>query len=354
MTIVHVNAGRPYDVIVEEGILDKTGRTCRDLFKRSSKCVIVSDDTVWALYGERAEQSLKDAGFETCPFVFGHGEASKNEQTYLRLVHHMASSGLSRKDFCVSLGGGVPGDLCGFAAATYMRGISFVQIPTTLLAMVDASVGGKTAVDLPEGKNLLGAFWQPSAVLCDPKTLSTLPRSVFADGCAEVIKYGCIMDAELFDLLESRPVRECAEEVIARCVSDKAEVVSHDERETGESRILLNFGHTIGHAIEKLSDFRVTHGSAVAIGMSVMARIGAKKGFLPEKDAERMVNLIKANDLPVTTGLGCAALAGAVYSDKKREGTDVRFVITDRIGHALTEAVPYRDVEAWIMSGLEE
>lgn len=248
MKKIEVTASRNYTVHIGSGILPELGPLLRAQVPGERVC-IVTDDTVQALYGAQAEASLTQAGFAVCTFAFPHGEQSKCAATYLKLLNFLAEQHLTRTDAIVALGGGVPGDLAGFAAATYLRGIAFAQVPTTLLAAVDSSVGGKTAIDLDAGKNLAGAFWQPCLVLCDYDTLQTLPEEIFADGCAEVIKYGVLGDEALFAHLEQYGLAFDRERVITRCVEMKRDVVAADEFDNGQ-RQLLNLGHTLGHAVE--------------------------------------------------------------------------------------------------------
>ena len=269
MKTINVNASRSYDVIIGSGIIDTLGDRVKALTNASKVC-IVSDSNVFPLYGKTVSDSFAHAGLYSVHFVFPAGETSKNGSTYLSLLNFLAESKISRSDCIVALGGGVVGDLAGFASATYLRGIPFVQIPTSLLAMVDSSVGGKTAIDLPAGKNLCGAFYQPLLVLCDTDALNTLPEDVFRDGCAEVIKYGVLFDADLFAHLMDRGPGFDREAVISRCVELKRDVVAQDEFDTGV-RMKLNLGHTIGHGIEAGTDYTVTHGKAVAAGMAIVS-----------------------------------------------------------------------------------
>ena len=276
MTTVPVKASREYEVRIGSGLLRGAGEVVRQVCGGEA-VMLVCGDIVNGLYADGVQGSLEAAGFRVCRFVYPHGERSKTAQTYFSLLNALAENGLTRSDCIVALGGGVTGDLAGFAAATYQRGVHYVQIPTTLLAAVDSSVGGKTAIDLPAGKNLAGAFYQPSLVLCDYDTLNTLPEDVFTDGCAEVIKYGVIWSEGLFERLKA-PIRPQLEMVIARCVEIKRDVVQQDEFDTGV-RGLLNFGHTIGHAVEKCSDFAVSHGRAVAIGMALITKAAYLAGI---------------------------------------------------------------------------
>lgn len=282
MKTVTVNASRTYEILIGSGLLSQLGSRVKALGKVQTVC-LVSETTVYPLFGTQAEQSLREAGFTVKTFVFPAGEASKCGDTYWKLLNFLIENHLTRTDLLVALGGGVVGDLTGFAAATFLRGIRFVQVPTTLLAAVDSSVGGKTAVDLPGGKNMVGAFWQPSLVLCDTDTLNTLPEDIFRDGCAEVLKYGVIFDRAFFDYLAQTGPDFDRETVIERCVILKRDVVDRDEFDTG-ARKLLNLGHTFGHGVEARSDFTLSHGKSVAIGMAIIARAAAKKGMLSQED----------------------------------------------------------------------
>ena len=286
MRTVHVHTGKPYDIMIERGILDRCGTYVREL-TQAEKVVVITDDNVAPHYLWRVINALDQQGLQVKTHIFPAGEKSKTLDTIADIYKVLADFRMTRKDVLVALGGGVCGDMTGFAAATYLRGVGFMQIPTSLLAQVDSSVGGKTGVDLPQGKNLVGAFHQPFAVLIDPDTLKTLPDKFIADGIGEVIKYGCIKDAAFFDFLENENLTDRIEDVIEVCVSIKRDVVSRDEHEAGE-RMLLNFGHTLGHAIEKLRGFAgITHGMAVAVGMVLMARAGERNGHTAAGTADR-------------------------------------------------------------------
>ena len=256
MNSVTISASREYTIHIGSGLIDQIGTYARQIVS-PCKVAIISDSHVWPLYGDAVRNSLSASDFQTVNFVFSAGEESKNASTYIQILNFLAENRLTRSDLIIALGGGVTGDITGFAAATYLRGIRYIQIPTSLLAMVDSSVGGKTAIDLPAGKNLVGAFYQPSAVLCDIDTLSTLPQDVFIDGCAEVIKYGVLYDPGLFSHLEQNGLSFDREYVITRCVELKKAVVMEDEFDTG-NRQMLNLGHTIGHAIEALSEYQIS------------------------------------------------------------------------------------------------
>ena len=313
MKTVKVKASGCYDVKIGRGLLDTLGTELSAL--ASGSVLIVTDTNVAPLWLERAEASLKAAGFTVYSVVLPAGEASKSLENYGKLLRLLADKHLTRTDTVVALGGGVMGDLAGFAAATYLRGLRFVQVPTTLLAMVDSSVGGKTAVDLPEGKNLAGAFHQPALVLCDIAALDTLPEETFREGCAEVIKTAILFDRPLFDRL------------------------AQDEFETGR-RKLLNLGHTVGHAVEKCSGYTVTHGAAVAIGTAVMARAYCKE------DREEILAVLKKFGLPLDTQFTPQELAQAALADKKRQGDTVTLVVPTAVGKCELCRLPVSELES--------
>ena len=293
---------------------------------------------------------MQKAGFDVTSFTFPHGEQSKNLSVYADILNALAARHLSRKGLVVALGGGVVGDMAGFAAATYLRGVRFVQIPTTLLSQVDSSVGGKTAVDLPAGKNLVGAFCQPSLVLCDPHALSTLPDPVFYDGCAEVIKAAMLKSHAFFEDLQKTPPREQLEHMLEFCISMKRDVVEEDEFDTG-ARQYLNLGHTFGHAVEAASAFSISHGCAVAIGMVMMTRAAVKKGYCKEDTLEQLIALLKQYHLPTEVPYPALSLLGIVRSDKKTMGGTVTLVVPEKIGRCMLVPVPVCDVPDWLTAG---
>ena len=329
MRKVTVNASRIYDVIIEKGILDRAGEESAKVIKPCA-AAILTDTNVAPLYAERLEKSLAAAGFSTVRFTIEAGEESKSAESYLIFLNFLADNKITRTDCIFALGGGVVGDLGGFAAATYLRGIKFIQIPTTLLAMVDSSVGGKTAIDIPAGKNLVGAFYQPSLVLCDYEALDTLPNNIFADGCAEVIKYGIINNKPLFEKLKS-PIKEQIEDIIENCVKDKRDVVNADERDVGV-RQLLNLGHTAAHSIETLSSFEISHGSAVAIGMAIIMRAAVSLGLCAKDELCDLLAMLKAYGLPVECSYSARELAEIAMGDKKRAGGKITLVMPYGIG----------------------
>ncbi|MBQ2904122.1 MAG: 3-dehydroquinate synthase [Clostridia bacterium] len=342
MKIINVDASKKYDVIIGEGILSTLGEKCVSLFGKG-RAVIVTDSNVAPLWLDEAKKSLNDAGIETVEFVFAAGEESKSIETLSELIEFMAENRLTRSDFAVALGGGVTGDMVGLASSLYLRGIEFVQVPTTLLAAVDSSVGGKTAVNLKAGKNLMGAFYQPALVLCDTRTLGTLPENIFADGMAEVIKYGVIFDKDLFDKVSSGDVKNDIEDIIARCVELKRDVVAKDEFDKGD-RQLLNFGHTMAHSIEKCSNFEISHGSAVAIGMVIAARASHALGWSDEDSTQAIIEANKNNNLPVECGFDPADLADVALSDKKRTGGTINFVVPKVMGECVLKKIPVEDL----------
>lgn len=344
MNTVTVSASKTYDILIGPGILSELGPRVRSLGKAQKVC-LVSETSVFPLWGKTALSSLKDAGFDVCSYVFPAGEESKNGENLLKLLNFLAENGLTRSDILVALGGGVTGDLAGFAASCFLRGIRFVQVPTTLLAAVDSSVGGKTAVDLPAGKNLAGAFWQPSLVICDTDTLDTLPVDIFRDGCAEVIKYGILYDPKLFAHLEEKGLDFDREAVITRCVELKRDVVMEDEFDTG-ARMKLNLGHTIGHGVEARSNFTLSHGKSVAIGMAIVCRASRCP------DTPRILAILQKFGLPVTTDESVQDIYNYTLSDKKRSGDTVRLIIPRRIGDCAIVPTPVHTLKSFIQAGL--
>lgn len=344
MNTVTVRASKQYDILIGPGLLPTLGAEAKKLGKAKTVC-IVSETTVWPLYGKTAADSLANAGFRVVSYVFPAGEESKNGITFLELLNFLAENKLTRSDLIVALGGGVVGDLAGFAAASYLRGIRFIQVPTTLLAAVDSSVGGKTAIDLPAGKNLAGAFCQPSLVLCDTDTLNSLPEDIFRDGCAEVIKYGILYDPVLFAHLEETGLGFDREAVITRCVELKRDVVMEDEFDTG-ARMKLNLGHTIGHGVEARSEFTLSHGKSVAIGMAIVSRAS----HCP--DAGRILSILEKFGLPTGTDFPVDDIYTYTLSDKKRSGGTVSLIIPKTIGHCEIVPTPVENLKSFLEAGL--
>jgi 3-dehydroquinate synthase len=295
---------------------------------------------------------LLSSGFECVRYAIQPGEEHKTLADWQGMLAFLAQQQLTRSDCIVALGGGIPGDMAGFAAACYLRGIKFVQVPTTLLAMVDSSVGGKTGINLPSGKNQLGAFYQPGAVFCDPDVLATLPPETLADGVSESIKYGMLGELDVFDWFETGEWTAHTEELIQRCIQAKARVVVEDERDTG-CRQLLNLGHTFGHAIEKNSDYQITHGHGVAIGMVLAAKLAYQLGLCQQETVTRLAAALKRNHLPTETIYTAAQLANAALADKKRTGGTLTLVLPTGIGHCQLHPVEVIQLENLIALALE-
>lgn len=326
-------AENSYPIYIENGILADAGSYISQIFK-GKRIMIVSDDNVFPLYGEKVLSSLDN--YECHTLVLPHGEPTKSFQSLPAIYSAMLKAKISRSDLVIALGGGVIGDLTGFAAASFLRGVKLVQIPTSLLAQVDSSVGGKVAVDLPEGKNLVGAFYHPKLVLIDPDVLDTLPQRYIHDGMGEVIKYGCIKDNALFETLSSHSSFEDLKpklaDIIARCVDIKRIVVEHDQFDTGE-RMLLNFGHTLGHTIEQYYHYeRESHGEAVAIGMYQLCLMAEEKHLTKIGCAERILSVLNTYGLPHACGLPMQDLTAAITLDKKNLNNHLNLVLLHDIG----------------------
>ena len=339
--------GKRYAVVIGEGVLARTGES---LAAWQGKTVaVIADQTVAALHGSTLRRSLDKAGLNVVWLEVPSGEQSKCPAELGRLYDELLAAGITRGDVMVAFGGGVTGDLAGYAAATYLRGVPCVQIPTTLLAQVDSSVGGKVAIDLPQGKNLVGTFSQPVLVLADTAVLSTLPAREFAAGMAEVIKYGCIGDARLFSRLQSEDVRDILPQIIARCCQMKADIVASDPLDHGE-RMLLNFGHTLGHAIETVAGYgNVLHGEGVAMGMVAAARWGERWGDTPPGTAQQIAALLARYHLPTANPVHQAeALLAAIGADKKSDGEQIRVVLLKEIGQAFCRSMDKTQLAAQI------
>lgn len=350
MIKIDVRVGAGYAVEIGSGLLPAVGERLRALCPRAKRATVVTDTNVAPLYLETLSESLAAQGFSTLSFTMPAGEASKNGATYLALLEFLAEEQVTRSDVLLALGGGVVGDLCGFAAATYLRGVDYVQVPTTLLAAVDSSVGGKTAIDLAAGKNLAGAFYQPIAVFCDLQTFETLPDAVFSDGCAEMIKYGMLGSSELLDCMAREDFCAQLEELVAHCVGMKRDLVERDERDHGD-RQLLNLGHTIGHAIEACSDYAVTHGQAVAIGMAIITRAAVHRGLCPVAALENLEALLLRYNLPNRTNYPAKVLFAAALGDKKREGDALTIIVPSALGKSERMTIPVEELYSWIEAG---
>ncbi len=351
MERIRVATSREYDVVIGGGILSQLGELMKPLIKGRT-CAILADDTTSSLFGEAVRTSVSSAGFKTVEYIIPHGEESKSAENFIAILNFLAENKLTRSDCIVALGGGVVGDLSGFVASSFLRGIPFVQVPTTLLAAVDSSVGGKTAINLSAGKNLAGAFYQPCLCLCDTDIIKNLPEDIFADGMAEVIKYGAIKSVRVLELIKLGAY-ENLEEIIAECVRIKRDVVSEDEFDTG-LRQLLNFGHTPAHAIEKLSGFEISHGKAVAAGMCIMARAAENMGLCDKGIAAETEELCRAFGLPTSCVFSPEAMVEVAMSDKKRGAGGITLVVPKTRGESVLRKVPDCEIIEFFASGAEE
>ena len=348
MITIPVNAGSPYKVNIGSGIISTAGSEMKAL-GLSGKVLIVSDDNVAPLWLDTVRTSLTENGFEVSDFVIPHGEENKNAISLLSILNFAAENNFSRSDTFVALGGGVVGDLCGFAAAVYMRGIGFVQLPTSLLAAVDSSVGGKTAIDLDSGKNLAGAFHQPKLVICDTDCFETLPEEEISNGMGEVIKYGMFCDNELLNMLNGE---FDIKEIVARCVAIKAKVVEADEFEKGE-RAFLNFGHTIAHAIELLSGYTVPHGSAVAAGMVAITKACVEKSICEKEALDILLSLLTKFNLPEKFNFETNEIYNATLKDKKNSNGKITLVLPTAKGKSILKKCDYNELKEFITLGMK-
>lgn len=336
MQTIAVNTSKSYNIFVGHNILKSSGELIKE-HSKYSKAVIVTDDNVSHLYSQTVIDSLEKSGISTSLFVFKNGEESKCHETLLSLYSFLSSDEITRSDLLVALGGGVVGDLTGFAAATYLRGIDFIQIPTTLLAQTDSSIGGKTAVDIDSGKNLVGAFKQPELVICDIDTLSSLSEDIYNDGMAEVIKYAMIKSPSLFRTLYKRKDDTQLENIITECINIKKNIVEYDEFDKGE-RMLLNFGHTIGHAIEKFYNYTgISHGKAVGIGMVIITDACEKAGMTKKGTAEMLRKCLIKYNLPTTYDNPLENILHYTLNDKKRDSKGINIIVCSDIGDSHIE-----------------
>jgi len=375
MTTIPIHTSRPYNVHIGAGLIHKAGeylnavvgatvlgrpqhgvRTAQTGDRGRSPLqdnenhtiALITDTNVNRLHAATLESSLTAAGFRVVKYVTRPGEGSKSILNYARLLNFLAEEQVTRTDTILAFGGGVVGDLAGFAAASYLRGVRFVQFATSLLAAVDSSVGGKTGLNLAAGKNLAGAFWQPDVVLCDTEVLLTQPKRRFMDGVAEVIKHSIISDADLFDELRNKDaIHQNLAEIVARNVQIKADIVSRDELERGE-RALLNLGHTVGHAIERLSGYKITHGHAVAMGMSVEAHAAARMGVCSAETARKIDEILVAHDFDITCTYDGSSLAAAMLTDKKRSADILTFALPQEIGKCVLVPVKVAELTKFI------
>lgn len=348
---VRLRTSRGYEVLIGDGLF----RSCGDFIsalRTPCQVALITDRHVDALHSAGVMKSLAGSGFSVDKHVIEPGEGSKSLESYGRLLEFLADRRFSKKDLVVALGGGVVGDLSGFAAATYLRGMDYIQMATTLLAAVDSSVGGKTAVNLKAGKNLAGAFCQPRLVLVDTRALGTLPPAIYRDGMAEVVKYGMIADEGLLEGLARGDARWEGGELIERCVRIKAAFVEEDEFDAG-NRQLLNFGHTVGHAAERLSGYALSHSQAVSAGMSVVTRAAVRRGWCPQDCLRLLLAALDRHGLPTSCAFSAEELAGAAVADKKRAGDTIVMAIPSRPGLCVLRPLPMGELAALIADGKE-
>lgn len=347
MRKITVSGNNSYEILIDADILKESGKHIRKV-TAAKKALIISDSNVFPLYAEAVKSSLEAEGFEVGSFVFAAGEANKKLDTVSQMIKAMCEAELGRNDIAVALGGGVTGDMVGFASAIYLRGIDFVQIPTTLLSQVDSSVGGKTGCDLSFGKNLIGAFHNPLLVLIDPDTIKTLPARFKNDGIGEVIKYAFIKSEELYNTLVScENFDDILTDVIYTCVDIKRQVVENDFTEKGE-RMLLNFGHTLGHAIEKYENFEgLAHGEAVGVGMLYITAAAEKSGDSEVGTAEKIKKLLKKFSLPTEFSGNTDELVDIMLYDKKRRGDRLNLVLVNSVGNSFVKAVPIAELKGF-------
>lgn len=351
MKTISVQTGRPYEIYIQKGLLAGAGQLVKKLFE-GRRIAVISDSRVAPLYLKPLLNSLAEAGFEPpATFTVPEGEGSKSLKMAEVIYNFLAERRIRRSDCLIALGGGVVGDLTGFVASTYCRGMCFVQVPTTLLAQIDSSVGGKTAVNLDAGKNMVGTFWQPSLVVCDPNTLNTLPADIFAAGVAEALIYGMIRDEALFTLLAEGGALEHIEQVIARCVEIKRDIVEHDERDTGE-RMLLNFGHTLGHGVESASRYALSHGFAVSVGMNMIVKASVAAGFSDPAVLSRLQEACRRYGLPTSYAGDLGQVLSICRGDKKSESGGLKAVLLRRIGEGYIRPFTFEEFETFVREGL--
>ncbi len=349
MRKITVNASKKYDILIGSGLLEQAGEYIKQA-AGGSCAAIITDSNVAPLYMQILKTSLETAGYEVVIYIFEAGETNKNIDTFAKILNFLAINRLDRTDVIAALGGGVTGDMAGFAASVYLRGIHLVQIPTSILAAVDSSVGGKTAIDLPTGKNLAGSFYQPELVICDTDTFASLPEREYKNGFAEIIKYGIIAEPRLIEMINSPNAN--IDEIIEICVEIKKDIVEADEFEAG-SRQILNFGHTIGHAIEKASDFKLLHGEAVAVGMVLIARAAVRKGICTEECLDDIIRACENRGLPVSADYNHKTLMDKICSDKKVRGNTINIVLPKHTGKCVIENITIEEMSSLLDTALQ-
>lgn len=347
MKTIRVNASKTYDIILGKGLYKDLSSYISKVIK-GKKIVIVTDSNVNSLYGKVVKENLTKSGFEVYIFEFLAGEKSKNTKTYLEIISYIAKHSLQRNDCLIALGGGVVGDITGFAASTYMRGIKYIQLPTTLLSIIDSSVGGKTGVDLDEGKNLLGTFYQPDLVVADLDVLKTLPSQEIKNGKGELIKYGILTGGELWKLIENKENPLDNERMLELCINYKRDIVEKDENEQS-IRKLLNLGHTAGHAVEKLSNFTLPHGECVALGIAISARSAKTRKELEDSSYNKIMAVLNNENMPISTDIKADLIVEAALNDKKRQGDFLTMVVIADIGKCVLENVPIKNLREYFI-----
>ncbi len=352
MEIVNINTSKEYDVLIGGKLIEKESEFSNRLVKLyenndNPKCLVVTDDTVDELHFASLNNVLDSLSLNYKKIVLKNGEASKNFNEYKRIINALADFDLKKNDLVIAFGGGVIGDISGFAASTWLRGIRYIQIPTTLLAMVDSSVGGKCAIDTEFGKNLVGSFWQPSLVATDTNFLDTLPKEILSDGMSEVIKSAILKSENLFEHLENNIYNFDRDYVISEVVRIKNYYVSNDERESG-LRQMLNLGHTIAHAIEKLSNYKISHGRSVAIGLDMISKISANKGMMDNNTYERIHSLLKKFDLPTECDYTIDDMINIMGIDKKTHGKNINLIIPSKIGECKIHTIELSQMQNFL------
>ena len=350
MKVIKVNTKIPYNIIIKAGILNSSGELLKSITNAKRIC-IVSDSNVSKLYAEKVRTSLIKSGFNTSLFIFKAGETSKRLSTINDMYSFFCKNSLTRTDLVLALGGGVTGDMAGFAAATYLRGIDYIQVPTSLLAQIDSSIGGKTGVDIEYGKNLVGAFYQPKAVIIDPSVLSTLNDNYFYDGLAEAIKYGCIKSYSLFEKIENENPKDCIEDIIYECVNIKRQIIENYEFETYE-RMILKFGQTIGHSIETIYNYeKYSHGQAVSIGMSLITKVSENQKLTIPGTYKKLTSVLEKYNLPIIDNCALSDIAKYSSNDKKSTGSTINLILIKEIGKGFiypikkSEIMPFLEKE---------
>lgn len=350
MKTITVNVSQKYDIIIGDQILDYAVNNI-SFSPNTQIAVIISDSNVYSLHGRKIHDCIESSGLSVIEYIVPAGEQYKNANTYIDILNFLAENSVSRSDIIFAFGGGVIGDIAGFVASTYLRGINYIQVPTTLLAMVDSAIGGKTAIDLKSGKNLVGAFYHPMAVFCDLSLLNTLPDREFRNGCAEIIKYAVLFDSSLFNILANQGMLFDREEVICRCIQFKCDIISKDERDH-QDRKLLNLGHTIGHAIEVCSDYSVSHGEAIAVGMCIISCAAAANHLCKSELADTIASVIRDFHLPTNTVYTADMLCGYIMHDKKRAGSFIDLVLPVEIGKCSISTLSIHDLKSFIEAGM--